>query len=245
MKRTLPFLILFLISACSSKEKFDTNSAEGAFKWGERLEENSRYDEAIAQYAQVKNKHPYTRFAPDAELKIADLHFKREAYIEAQNAYQLFKELRPAHPKIAYATFQLGLSYFKQLPSTIDRDLTLADKSILYFDEVIQSYTTSEFLEDAKANKAKALKMLGEKELYIADFYFIRKKYDSALGRYEATFKNFPGLGLEPRALYGAAMSAKQLKDQSKLRAFYQKLVTSYPNSDETNKLKKEVGSDI
>ena len=245
MKALVLPLLFLVISACSSKDKFDTSSAEGAYQWAEKLEENSRFDEAIAQYSQVKNKHPYTKFAADSELKIADIHYSREAYVEAQTAYQLFKELRPSHPKIAYATFRLAMSYFKQLPSTIDRDLVLADRAILYFDEVINSYTNSEYVEEAKQYKINARTMLAEKELYIADFYFIRKHYDSALGRYEATLRNYQGVGLDARALYGAALSSKHLKEQGKLRAFYQKLVTSFPDSQETQKIKREIGDDI
>ena len=149
---------------CSSAEKLDTATPEGAYKAAEELEKDERYEEAIQKFTEVKNKHPYSRFATLAEMHIADVQFKREAYIEAQNAYQLFKDFHPKHPQADYVTFRLGLSYFNQLPSTIDRDLSLADKSILYFDEVINSFPSSQYVAEAKTKRDAALKMLGDKE---------------------------------------------------------------------------------
>ncbi len=129
---------------------------------------------------------------PRLSLRIADIHFEREDFIEAQNGYQYFKELHPTHPRIDYVTYQLGMSFFNQLPSTIDRDLQLAQKAILYFDEVTTSHSTSSYAAKAKEYKEKAVKMLAEKENYIAHFYFICDKYGSALGRYEEIIKTYP-----------------------------------------------------
>src|SRR5438128_2158337 len=84
------FLGLGLLSACSSTPTgVDPNSAEGMFKTAEELEGDDRYDEAITKFNELKNKYPYSHFATDAELRVADIQFKREAFIEAQTAYQL------------------------------------------------------------------------------------------------------------------------------------------------------------
>src|SRR5688500_18813632 len=89
--------ILFTLTACSSADKIDTNTPEGAFQLAERYEKDERYEEAITYFSEVKNKHPYSRFATSAELRIADIEFKRENFIEAESAYKLFKELHPDH----------------------------------------------------------------------------------------------------------------------------------------------------
>ena len=232
--------MLGTLSGCSSAEKIDTSTPEGAFKLAEEFEKDERYEEAIQKFADIKNKNPYSRFAAMSELKIADLQYKRESYIEAQNAYQLFKDFHPKHPQIDYVTFRLAMSYFNQLPTSIDRDLTMADKAILYFDEVINSYPTSTYVAEAKQHKTDALKMKAEKELYIAHFYFIREMYDSALKRFEGILDKFPGLGFEPRALYGAAKSAFESGEKEKAKQFYNSLKSLYANSDEAKKANGE-----
>ncbi len=238
-KLILTFKIAVLVlgvSACSTADKIDTSTPEGAFKLAEEFEKDERYEEAIQKFQDIKNKNPYSRFAALSELKIADLQYKREAFIEAQNAYQLFKDFHPKHAQIDYVTFRLAMSYFMQLPTSIDRDLSTADKAILYFDEVVNSYPSSQYVAEAKQHRADCLKMKAEKELYIAHFYFIREMYDSAEKRFETVLDKYPGLGFEPRALYGAAKSAFETGEKDKGRQLYNSLESQYAGSDEAKK---------
>ena len=228
------------IIGCSSSPEYDTSTPEGGFKLGEKYEKDERYEEAITQFTQVKNKFPYSKLAPEAELKVADINYLREDYAEAQIAYQTFKDLHPTHPKSDYVTFRLGMSFYKQLPSTIDRDLSIAYKAILYFDEVVQSYGKSPFVAEAKEHRSKAKQMLAEKEMYIGNFYLKKEKWDSALGRYEELLSDFPSSDLEPKALLGAARSAYKLNDRTKTRGFIQRLLKEYPNSQEASLAQRE-----
>lgn len=245
-KAILCVLMLSLtLGACSSSSKLDPNTAEGAFKLGEKFEKDERYEEAIVQFSNVKNKHPYSKLAVDAKLRIADIYYKREEFIEAQTEYQTFKEMHPTNPRNDYVTYQLAMSFFNQLPSTIDRDLSVAERAILYFDEVIQSYATSQYTTAARENKRKALTMLAEKEYYIGNFYFIREHWDSALGRFEDLLAKYPGLGLDAKALFGAAYSALKMKEMAKARGYYQQLLSQHKDSAEAEKARREIGSRI
>jgi outer membrane protein assembly factor BamD len=233
------------VSACSSTSELDTSTPEGGFKLAERYDKDERYEEAIAQYNNVKNKHPYSKLATESELKIADIYFKRDEFVEAQGAYQVFKEMHPSHQRIDYVTYRLALSFFNQLPTTIDRDLSVAERAILYFDEVIQSFQQSEFVKPANENKQKALKMLAEKEYYIGNFYFIRDHFESALGRFEDVLKKYPSLGYDAQALFGAAVSAYKIQDLGKAKTYYQRLTTEHGNSSEAEKARREIGNRI
>lgn len=236
----LPILFALAVG-CSSKEKYDSSTPEGAFKQAEEYEKDERYDEAVAKYTDVKNKFPYSKLATEAELKIGDVHYLREAFVEAQSAYQLFKEFHPKHPRSDYVTFRLGMSYFNQLPSTIDRDLSVAEKSILYFDEVINSYSSSSHVAEAKKNRLAALKMLAEKEMYIANFYSKREKFDSALKRYETILKQYPNLGLDAQALYGAARCAIKAGEKERGQQHLKNLYSQFPNTDEARRAKNDL----
>jgi outer membrane protein assembly factor BamD len=237
--------VWLFVSACSSTGELDTSTPEGGFKLAERYDKDERYEEAIAQYNNVKNKHPYSKLATESELKIADIYFKRDEFVEAQGAYQVFKEMHPSHTRIDYVTYRLALSFFNQLPSTIDRDLSVAERAILYFDEVIQSFQQSEYVKPAQENKEKALKMLAQKEYYIGNFYFIRDHYESALGRFEDLLKKYPGLGYDAQALFGAAVSAYKIQDLGKAKTYYQRLTTEHGKSTEAEKARREIGNRI
>lgn len=230
----------FMVAGCSTTETRDASTPEGAFQIAEDLAKDERYEEAIAKFGDIKNKFPYSRFATMSELKIADLHYDRESYVEAQSAYQLFKEFHPKHPQSDYVTFRLAMSYFKQLPPTIDRDLTLADKAVLYFDEVINSFGDSQYVKESKENREAALKMQAQKEMYVADFYAKRKFYDSALKRYEAVLKTYPNLGYDASALFGAANSAFESGERERALQHLRNLQSLYPSSDEAKRAKND-----
>lgn len=208
---------------------------------GEKFRKAERYEEALVQFNQVKNKFPYSQLATESKLKIADIYFEREDYPEAQAAYQSFKEMHPSHPRSEYATYQLAQSFYKQLPSTIDRDLSIASRAIVYFDEVLLSYPRGEYVAKAKEGKANTLKMLADKEYYIANYYFIRDQYESALGRFENLLRSYPNSGLEAKALYGAAYSAYKTKEYPLAKRYYSILQSRFAKSEEAQKAKGEL----
>lgn len=242
----LPLLLSMLVatsllsSGCSTAETRDSSTPEGAYQIAEDLAKDERYEEAIAKFGDIKNKFPYSRYATMSELKIADLHFQREAYVEAQSAYQLFKEFHPKHPQSDYVTYRLAMSYYNQLPTTIDRDLTLADKAVLYFDEVVNSFPESQYVKESKEKRESALKMQAQKEMYVADFYAKRSSYDSALKRYETVLKSYPNLGYDAPALLGAARSAFETGERDRALQHMRNLQSLYPSSDEAKRAKNE-----
>ncbi len=233
----IPYLIILLVvslmlSACSSDDK-KSDTAEGAYELAKTFEKEERYEEAIKRYQEIRNKFPYSKYALLAELSVADAHFKQESYLEAQVAYQSFKDLHPKHPQIDYVTFRLADSFYRQLPESVDRDLTLASSAILYFDEVVTQYPNSAQTKEAIEKKEAALKMLAEKEKYIADFYFKNETYDSALSRYEGLYSKYETQGYGPVALKQAAICAFKLGERDKAKKYLSDLTSKFPNSDE------------
>src|SRR5690606_5526010 len=130
---------------------------------------------------------------------------------------------------------------FNQLPPTIDRDMALAGEALKYFEEVISSYPSSPSVKTAQEHREKALKMLAEKELYIADYYFKRKAFESALGRFEDLLRNFPKLGYDRRALYGATVSAYKINDKDRAKVYFRRLLAEHPGSSELEQARKEL----
>lgn len=236
----LGFAFIATFSACSSTDK-RSESAEGAYAIAQEYEADGRYEEAIKRFQEVRSKFPYSKYATMAELAVADTYFKQESFAEAQTSYQLFKDLHPKHGQIDYVTFRLALSYFKQLPSTIDRDLTLADNAIISFDEVIKQYPNSSYVEEAKTYRSQAIKMLAEKEEYIADFYYRREQWDSALGRYQDLVLKFPKQGFDEKSLSRMAICAFKLGDEDKASGYLSKLEKSYPESSFIGETRKEI----
>lgn len=228
-----------ILFSCASKEK-DLNTPEGLFAYAKEFQDAERFEVALTKYADVRNKFPYSSLATEAELAIADVHYLRESYPEAEVSYQNFRDLHPKHPKSDYVLYRIAMSYYMQLPETIDRDLSVGKDAIYHFSELVKLYPKSEFVNDSKTKRDDIYSRLAQKEIYIADFYFKEEKYAAALRRYESTLYKYPGLGYEPRALLGAAKSAKFISDTKKQELHKNTLITKYPNSDEARLLKSE-----
>ena len=231
-------LLSFLFSGCVSYDNFDTSKAKGAFGMAQALENDERYEEALGQYQNLKNRFPYSKYAVAAELQIAEIQYKREAYPEAQGAYQLFKELHPKHPKIDYVTYRIGDSIFLQLPSSIDRDLSMAPGAIKEFEVLLRDYPKSEHADEARQRKQEVINMLADKELYISDFYFRTEEWLHSIVRFEKYLKDFPTHGRRPHAFYRAGKAAEKLGDETKRNSFFRKLISDYPESSEAKKAK-------
>ena len=228
------------LTSCASSEK-KASTPEGLLAIAQEYERDDRFEEAIRRYQEVRSKFPYSPQALEAELAVADVYYKQETYPEAQTAYQTFRDLHPKHAKSAYVYFRLAMSLYLQMPETVDRDMSLAPETILAFNDVIKKYPQSEYVKEAQEKKSELIKKMAEKELYVADFYFKRKTYDSALPRYEYVIKEYPGIGFDEKALIRAAYSAFKTGDPHKARKYVSQVKTSPIKEDETKSLLKEI----
>jgi outer membrane protein assembly factor BamD len=160
--------------------------------------QRKKYEKAIEDFQKLKDRFPYNQYAIVAELKLADSYFLNKDYELAAVAYKEFEKLHPANEVIPYVIFQLGMCYFKQMP-TIDRDQSNASSAIQQFERLIKSFPTSEYVAQAQANLITSKKNLVSHEFYIGEYYFKRKKYEAALGRFEGILSRFPDVPRPPK----------------------------------------------
>jgi outer membrane protein assembly factor BamD len=238
----LAILISLFATACSTPDNIDVNSAEKAFKEAKEYEADERYEEALKRYDEIKNKFPYSQFSKESDLRIADIYFKKEEYVAAALAYSNFKYLYPNHTSIPYVSLQLALSYFNQMPSTIDRDLSKGILAIQEFNVVLDKYPGTDFAKTALAKKTATQEMLAQKEIYIANFYFKKEHYASALRRYEGLTKMPASDGLIAEAYKKGAMSAFEAGEVGKGKELLDNLSKKYPSVG-TNKDISEIKS--
>jgi len=162
--------------------------------------DNDRYLLALDKLRIVKSKFSYTSYGALAQLRMGDVYFLQESYPEAAAAYETFVELYPRHEKAPYALFRSGEAYFKDIPSTIARDLRSADSAINAFNQYLRKYPDGEYAQQAAQMKALAYDKLAEKELSIAEFYIRRKKPDSARLRLQKILDDYSGSSVTDKA---------------------------------------------
>jgi outer membrane protein assembly factor BamD len=190
MKKNVLFIPVLLVClvGCSTKPPQGKTQAESLYLEAQQLVSRKKYIAATEKLNEIKVQHPYSFYATPAELMQADVYFLQENFLEAAAAYTQFRDLHPKDEKIDYVIYRIGLSYYKQLPSTHDRDLSSGVTAITYFKEIVEKYPNSTYVSDSKVMITDVEKKLLEKELYIADFYYRTKLFEAASLRYRGLY---------------------------------------------------------
>ncbi|MBI5892962.1 MAG: outer membrane protein assembly factor BamD [Deltaproteobacteria bacterium] len=226
----LCFLSIAIISGCAGTKGAERKEAHTLYAEGVELYQKGKYTDAIERLKLVMEDHPLSAEAQSAELLLADSYFGNEEYDDAAAYYANFVSLHPRHPRAAYAQFQKGMSYFRQI-STLDRDQTPVKKALIAFQDLTSSYPSGSYAEKSKDMILFLRKRLAERELYIANFYFKNKNYKGALARYSEILKEYPDVGLTDKTLYSIGESYMKLGEKDLAKDAFSNLISTYPDS--------------
>jgi len=226
----IAIIILLSSYSCSHIESIQgADKAETYFLRGEAYLKESQYDQALEKFTLVKNKFPYSKYAIEAELRIADTYYQKESYLEAQKLYSLYSEFHPQDAKRDYAIFQSGMSYYEMIPSAIDRDLGYSKGSLSDFKSLMNLYPGSLYFKDALSKYTDVKVRLAEKEIYIGDFYKKRGSYEAAVARYKTVIDEYPDLGYDDKMYYEVANCYIKLKQKEEANYYLDMLLVKFP----------------
>ena len=168
-------LVVICFSASCASKAVNADDPDALYNHAEEAYQDEDYLVALDTFREVKNRFPYSQKAVEAELRIADTYFAQEAYIEAEAAYEVFKELHPTHAKADYVQYQIGMSYFHQIPDDIARDLSAALQALEAFKELETDYPSSKYTKQALSKAKETRLKLAQHERYVANFYYQRR----------------------------------------------------------------------
>lgn len=179
------------VPGCAGKS-VDQNDPAALMKEAEDDIKSDHYQIALDKLRSIKNRFPYSKFALEAQLRIADVFFMQESFPEAAATYEAFSDLHPKHERVPYALFRAAKSYYNDSPSRVERDLTPAQKALTSYTEFLRRFPAAAEADEARKDVAAIRLTLAEKEMTIADFYNKRRHYDSAKTRYEKILALYP-----------------------------------------------------
>jgi outer membrane assembly lipoprotein YfiO len=109
--------------------------------------------------------------ADDAQMAIAEFHFKNEDFEDAAEAYGRLVKNYPTSEWVEKATFMLGVSY-KNSSKGIAYDREPLLRAYTALDKYLKRYPKGSYAEDAASISVGLKEMVAQKELDIALFYF-------------------------------------------------------------------------
>lgn len=216
MLRFLP-IILFctgILLGCSEKE-LDPNDPVKSFAIVKEPYDDENYEHAITRLGEFKSRFPYSRYATEAELLIAHSYFESDQFPEAAVSYEQFVKLHPKHPKVDFAMYRIGESYWEDAPEEIDRDQEYTLKALSSWKEMVAKYPQSSYSQKARKFMQEGHRRIAESIGFIVKFYCKQDIYHACAYRaiqLADDYKDFPDL--RRLALQKAVASLKEVTKQ-------------------------------
>ncbi len=239
-------VLALLLVSCSGKKavvRTDTSfDAEKSLARASELIEKKEYDEARKLLLEVKNRDLTKKYAPLAQLKIADSYVRDEEYELGAEEYKRFLDIYPQHQNAPYAQYQIAMTYFVQIESP-ERGYGAAAKALEEFEKLKRMFPRNPYRETIELRIEKCRSTMADYEFLVAEFYFKKDSYGAALGRYQLLMSRFPDYKKEPMVLYHAGVCSKKLGNKDKAAQYFNRILEKYPSDKIVNSAKKELAS--
>jgi outer membrane protein assembly factor BamD len=190
-RRVAPALALVALGAigtgCSTPPRLSADQyyTEGKSSFGDK-----NYEGAIRNYKELLDQYPFDPHAEEAELAIAESHYRKKQYAEAIAAFNDFQRMHPMSPELAKIYYLLGKSYDKQM-TTIDRDQQAADNAQGWYRVVVDRYPDSVYAPKARRRMAVCRESMAEHDRYVARYYFKHDNMRAGENRVKGILEKF------------------------------------------------------
>lgn len=205
-----------------------------------KLADDKDYDEARKVLLEVKNRDLTKKYAPAAQLRIADTYIKDGDPDHGIEEYKKFLDLYPDNRLASYAQYQIAMAYFSQIEAA-DRGLGAAQKALQEFTRLKETYPRNPYREIVGLRIDKCNKVIADGEFLVGSFYYNKESYEAARRRFEGLLKQFPAYEGMDETLLLLGKSYEALKMKDKARETFKTLIDKYPAS----KFAKEAGKEV
>ena len=234
-KITIVCLCGILLGACAADTTIPDMTAENLYQKAYQLFEKTDYEGAAKYFDEVERQHPYSVWAPRAQIMTAYSFYKKNQYDDAILALDRFIQLHPGNKNAPYAYYLKGLCYFEQM-SDIAREQQMSAEAKQNFATLIARYPNSVYVADAKAKMKVIADQLAGKEMAVGRYYLKQKEYISALNRFQTVVQNHADTNQINEAYYRMAVCYTALGLTAEADKIANRLHKIYPNTKWTKK---------
>jgi outer membrane protein assembly factor BamD len=221
-----------------------TMPKEEAYARGEQLVAKKKWDLGRQYLRFVAENYANDPIGRQAALKLADSYFDQGtalSYLEAQTRYRDFRNRYPSSPRADYALFRLAETADKEAEKP-DREQTNTRLAATSYRELILGYPDSPYLTEARTRLERIRGLLAEHEYLVGRFYYRRKAWTAAKGRFNTILGAYPDYRSVDRVLYELGHVERRLGNEEKARASWQRLAHDFPASRWVKKIPQQHG---
>ena len=212
---------------------------------------HGRYDVARITLQTLINTYSDSEYIARAKLSVGDSWYAEgttTALAQAEAEYKDFITFFPKMPEAAEAQLKVANIHYRQMEKA-DRDYTHAKRAEDEYRELIQQFSDSKLVPEAKKRLLEVQEVLAEREFRIGRFYFLRESWPAAIARLKSSTDAYPLYSHADEALFmlgnayegeielvrqnirmNEVAKAKLISDFSQsAAAAYGKILTRYP----------------
>jgi outer membrane protein assembly factor BamD len=212
-------VVATLASGCSNTEKpkYEEKPVTDLYNNGLDFLAGGDYFKAAREFEEVERQHPFSIWAPRAQIMGAYAHFEADKYDDAVINIDRFIQLHPNHVDAPYAYYLKALAYYEQIVD-VERDQATTEKALQALDEVVHRFPDSIYARDAQLKRDLAFDHLAGKDMSIGRYYLRSGKAVAAINRFRSVLRQYQTTSHTPEALHRLveAYSAMGLADEAK-----------------------------
>ena len=207
MKQSLLVLVLVLgtvLAGCAGNDEQQTEvqNITDAYQKAQEFIARGNYSRGIQIFEAIQARYPFSDLSRQIQLELMYGYYKSGRREQAIDAAETFMRENPIHPRVDYALYIQGLSYFEDNQGILERwfrkdtsgrppkDIELAYAS---FRRLVERFPSSEYSPDAEQRMLYIKERLARYENYVADYYLRRGAYVAALNRAKAALERYNG----------------------------------------------------
>ncbi|MEO0614961.1 MAG: outer membrane protein assembly factor BamD [Pseudomonadota bacterium] len=207
-------LTVSLIAACGSdrnerrQQRF--GSADSIYEQAQRSMNNGNFREAIFIFEQLETRYPFSAVGKQSQIDLIYCYYKSGSKEQAIDAADQFVRENPTHPRVDYALYVKGLTYFDKPPGPLDNLFNVdraqrppndARRAFSVFRQLVERYPASDYAEDAVQRMRFIKNNLAAYENTVAEYYLRMGAWIAALNRAKGSLEAYDGTPANKRSL--------------------------------------------
>jgi len=192
------FFLTFLISSCTNEqikksvieEKNLKLQVLEAYKEGLKSLEAGDVLFAAKKFNEAEILFPQSEWAPRSALMAAYSYYSQNYYKDSIAELERFLRVYPKHKNLDYVYYLLGNNFYEQIVDE-KKDLQSIIEAKKYFVILISNYKNTDYALDAEFKIDLINDTLAAKEMYIARYYFNKKKWIPAINRFKTILEMY------------------------------------------------------
>jgi outer membrane protein assembly factor BamD len=141
------------------------------------------YDKATKKFQDLEKEYTFSQWERKALLMETFSQYQNGSFDDAIGTAQRYIGHYAEAPDLDYVYYLEAMSYYNQIPD-VSRDQDRAEKASTVFQQIIDKFPKSQYVDDARYKLQVTRDQLAGKEMMIGRYYLTQRNYTAAINRF-------------------------------------------------------------